>query len=93
MYCFLQNNDIDPIWNDHFKLEVEDLASQKLTIKVFDDEGLQEPQLIGTAHLELNGLVPERLDDMWLPLYKESKKETLPRSKRGEVCPCFLEGC
>lgn len=80
------NNDSDPIWNEHFKLEVEDLDSQKFTIKVFDDEGVQAAQLIGTAELELKNLKPETLEDLWLPLTKESKKYKEKTAEyRGEV--------
>lgn len=79
------SNDTDPIWNEHFKFEVEDLATQKLTIKVFDDEGLQAAQLIGLTQVELNTLKPEALEDLWLPLVKESKKEHTSTVPRGEV--------
>eukprot|EP00250_Pteridium_aquilinum_P031615 c4393_g1_i1 orf=482-2194(+) len=79
------SNDIDPIWNEHFKLEVEDLATQKLTIQVFDDEGLQAAQLIGTAEVELSTLKPEAFEDIWVPLYKGSKKNRSLSVPRGEV--------
>lgn len=79
------NNDIDPIWNEHFKLEVEDLATQKLTVEVYDDEGLQPSQLIGSAHIDLKNLTPEAFEDIWLPLYKESKKDQSATVSRGEV--------
>lgn len=79
------NNDIDPIWNEHFKFEVEDQATQKLTIQVFDDEGVQAAQLIGTAQVELNALKPEAFEDVWLPLFKESKKDGALAAPRGEV--------
>ncbi|KAH6558148.1 hypothetical protein KP509_1Z077000 [Ceratopteris richardii] len=78
------NNDTDPIWNEHFKFEVEDLASQRLIIEVYDDEGLQLPQLIGSTSRELKDLKPEAYEDLWIPIYKESKK-TQARTVRGEV--------
>ncbi|KAI5080729.1 hypothetical protein GOP47_0003912 [Adiantum capillus-veneris] len=79
------NNDIDPIWNEHFKLEVEDLATQKLTIEVLDDEGLQAAQLIGSAQIDLKNLEPEAFEDIWAPLYKASKKHQSLATTRGEV--------
>lgn len=88
-----QNNDIDPIWNEHFKFEVEDQATQKLTIQVFDDEGVQAAQLIGTAQVELNALKPEAFEDVWLPLFKESKKDGALAAPRGEVCLYLLLHC
>lgn len=79
------SNDCDPIWNEHFKLEVEDQSTQRLTIQVFDDEGIQASQLIGSAYVELSGLKPEEFEDVWLPLFKEPKKNGALAAPRGEV--------
>ncbi|MCO5554692.1 hypothetical protein L7F22_008225 [Adiantum nelumboides] len=68
------SNDVDPIWNEHFKLEVEDLATQKLTVEVLDDEGLQPSQLIGSAQIDLKNLKAEALEDIWVPCLSQEER-------------------
>ncbi|KAM1155131.1 hypothetical protein EV1_025832 [Malus domestica] len=40
------NNDLNPIWNEHFEFIVEDESTQHLVVKVYDDEGFQASELI-----------------------------------------------
>eukprot|EP01018_Ginkgo_biloba_P035165 Gb_35153 [translate_table: standard] len=65
------NNQLNPIWNEHFEFEVEDISTQHLVIKVFDNEGIQKAELMGCAQVKLKDLEPEKLNDLWLPLGKD----------------------
>ena len=46
---YLQNNQLNPVWNEHFEFIVEDPLTQHLTVRVFDDEGVQASELLGCA--------------------------------------------
>ncbi|KAI5062393.1 hypothetical protein GOP47_0022932 [Adiantum capillus-veneris] len=85
------NNDLRPIWNETFKFEVEDLPTQSLFIKVLDDDGVQEAELLGCARFELKNLKPGQLKDLWIPLSRDF--QFCPKSSnkyRGEI---HLELC
>ncbi|XP_057959607.1 synaptotagmin-5-like [Malania oleifera] len=90
------NNDLNPIWNEHFEFIVEDASTQHLTIRVFDDEGVQASELIGCAQVPLKNLEPGKVKDVWLKLVKdlEVQRDT---KYRGQVhlellyCPFGME--
>lgn len=62
---------MNPIWNEHFEFVVEDVSTQHLTVRVFDDEGVGSSQLIGAAQVPLNELEPGKVKDIWLKLVKD----------------------
>ncbi|KAI4337298.1 hypothetical protein L6164_015731 [Bauhinia variegata] len=90
------NNQLNPVWNEHFEFVVEDISTQHLTIRVFDDEGIQAAELIGCAQVRLMDLEPGKVKDVWLKLVKdlEIRREN---KNRGEVhvellyCPYGVE--
>ncbi|KAK6249220.1 hypothetical protein QUC31_020785 [Theobroma cacao] len=65
------NNQLNPVWNEHFEFIVEDASTQHLTIKVYDDEGVQAAELIGCAQVALKDLEPGKVKDIWLKLVKD----------------------
>ncbi|GMG98985.1 hypothetical protein Nepgr_000825 [Nepenthes gracilis] len=90
------NNDLNPIWNGNFEFVVEDPATQHLTVRIFDDEGLQPSELIGCAQVPLKDLEPGKVKILWLKLVKdlEIQRDT---KYRGQVnlellyCPFGME--
>ncbi|KAA8521589.1 hypothetical protein F0562_012262 [Nyssa sinensis] len=78
------NNQLNPIWNEHFEFIVEDESTQHLTIRVFDDEGVQASELIGCAQVPLKDLVPGKVKDMWLKLVKDLEIQR-DNKYRGQV--------
>ncbi|KAL9275665.1 Synaptotagmin-5-like protein [Drosera capensis] len=78
------NNDLNPIWNEHFEFIVEDKSTQNLVVKIYDDEGLQASELIGCAQVHLKDLEPGKVKDVWLKLVKdlEIQRDT---KNRGQV--------
>ncbi|XP_019173748.1 PREDICTED: synaptotagmin-4-like [Ipomoea nil] len=78
------NNSLNPIWNEHFEFEVEDISTQHLTVKVYDDEGVQASELIGCAQFPLQELQPGKVKVVWLKLLKdlEIQRDT---KNRGQV--------
>ncbi|KGN60714.1 synaptotagmin-5 [Cucumis sativus] len=90
------NNDLNPVWNEHFEFVVEDESTQHLVVKVYDDEGLQASELIGCAQIQLSELQPGKVKDVWLKLVKDL--EVIRDNKnRGQVhlellyCPFGME--
>jgi Ca2+-dependent lipid-binding protein len=78
------NNDLNPIWNEHFEFVVEDASTQHLVVRIYDDEGVQASELIGCAQIRLCELEPGKVKDVWLKLVKdlEIQRDT---KNRGEV--------
>ncbi|KAL6839141.1 hypothetical protein ACP4OV_031032 [Aristida adscensionis] len=81
------NNDLNPIWNEHYEFVVEDLSTQHLTVKVYDDEGLQPSEIIGCARVNLADLQPGKVKDLWLDLVKdlEIQRDNKPRGQGNLV--------
>nr|KYP57319.1 Extended synaptotagmin-3 [Cajanus cajan] len=90
------NNDLNPIWNEHFEFIVEDVSTQHLIVKVYDSEGLQSSELIGCAQLGLSKLQPGKVKDVWLKLVKDLEIQK-DNKNRGQVhlellyCPFGME--
>ncbi|XP_023636936.1 synaptotagmin-4 [Capsella rubella] len=78
------SNSLNPIWNEHFEFIVEDVSTQHLTVRVFDDEGVGSSQLIGAAQVPLNELVPGKVKDIWLKLVKDLVIQK-DKKNRGQV--------
>ncbi|GMH30684.1 hypothetical protein Nepgr_032527 [Nepenthes gracilis] len=78
------NNNLNPIWNEHFEFIVEDKSTQYLMVKIFDDEGLQAAELIGCAQFQLNDLEPGKIKDVWLKLVKDLDVQR-DNKNRGQV--------
>lgn len=83
-FNFLQNNDLNPIWNEHFEFIVEDINTQNLTVKIYDDDGVQASELIGCAQVRLKDLQPGKVKDIWLKLVKDLEVQR-DKKDRGEV--------
>ncbi|XP_073106873.1 synaptotagmin-5-like isoform X2 [Elaeis guineensis] len=90
------NNNLNPIWNEHFEFIVEDAATQHLVVKVYDEDGVQASQLIGCAQVMLKDLHPGKVRDVWLKLVKDLEVQR-DRKDRGQVhlellyCPFGME--
>ncbi|GFP83317.1 synaptotagmin-5 [Phtheirospermum japonicum] len=90
------NNETSPIWNEHFEFVVEDVSTQHLTIRVYDDEGLQSSELIGCAQVPLGELQAGKVKDVWLKLVKDLQIQK-DLKNRGQVhlellyCPLDAE--
>ncbi|XP_062195150.1 synaptotagmin-5-like isoform X1 [Phragmites australis] len=78
------NNDLNPIWNEHYEFVVEDISTQHLTVKIYDDEGLQPSEIIGSARVDLADLQPGKVKDLWLDLVKDLEIQR-DKKPRGQV--------
>ncbi|OAY77231.1 Synaptotagmin-5, partial [Ananas comosus] len=78
------NNDLNPIWNEHFEFIVEDINTQNLTVKIYDDDGVQASELIGCAQVRLKDLQPGKVKDIWLKLVKDLEVQR-DKKDRGEI--------
>ncbi|XP_056162488.1 synaptotagmin-5 isoform X1 [Syzygium oleosum] len=90
------NNELNPVWNEHFEFIIEDASTQHLVVKIYDDEGFQAAELIGCAQVKLNDLEPGKVKDVWLKLVKDLEIQR-DNKYRGEVhlellyCPNGME--
>ncbi|CAK7345346.1 unnamed protein product [Dovyalis caffra] len=90
------NNDLNPIWNEHFEFVVEDASTQHVVVKVYDDEGLQAAELLGCAQVNISELEPGKVKDVWLNLVKDLEVQR-DNKNRGQVhlellyCPFGVE--
>ncbi|KAL3838580.1 hypothetical protein ACJIZ3_023171 [Penstemon smallii] len=90
------NNQLNPIWNEHFEFVVEDVLTQQLTVRVYDDEGIQASELIGCGRVPLTELQPGKVKDVWLKLVKDLEIQR-DQKNRGQVhlellyCPYSTE--
>ncbi|MBA0597428.1 hypothetical protein Gorai_007233, partial [Gossypium raimondii] len=95
-YAVLYNNELNPIWNEHYEFVIEDATTQHLVVRIYDDEGVQASELIGCAEVLLRDLEPGKVKDVWLNLVKdlEIQRDT---KYRGQVhlellyCPFGME--
>lgn len=78
------NNQLNPIWNENFEFVVEDPSTQNLTVRVFDDEGLQPAELIGCAQVFLKELEPGKVKVVWVKLVKDLEIQRDAKN-RGQV--------
>ncbi|KAK7292025.1 hypothetical protein RIF29_07650 [Crotalaria pallida] len=78
------NNDLNPIWNEHFEFIVEDVSTQHLVVKVYDSEGLGSSDLIGCAQIRLSELQPGKVKEVWLKLVKDLEIQR-DNKNRGKV--------
>ncbi|KAK3007421.1 hypothetical protein RJ639_015194 [Escallonia herrerae] len=78
------NNQLSPVWNEHFEFIVEDTSTQHLVVKVYDDEGFQSSELIGCAQIGLRELEPGKVKDVWLKLVKDLELQR-DNKNRGQV--------
>ncbi|KAK7351373.1 hypothetical protein VNO77_10774 [Canavalia gladiata] len=78
------NNQLNPVWNENFEFIIEDASTQHLTIRIFDDEGVQASELIGCAQVSLKDLEPGKVKDVWLKLVKDLEVQR-DNKYRGEV--------
>lgn len=79
------DNQLNPVWNEHFEFDVEDIATQHLTVKIFDKEVVQEDELLGYAQVQLKDLEPGKLKDVSLPLVKDLENGKPDTKNRGQV--------
>ncbi|XP_030548762.1 synaptotagmin-5 isoform X2 [Rhodamnia argentea] len=90
------NNELNPVWNEHFEFIIEDASTQHLVVKIYDDEGFQASEFIGCAQVQLKDLEPGRVKDVWLKLVKDLEVQR-DNKYRGEVhlellyCPNGME--
>ncbi|CAI7784937.1 unnamed protein product [Closterium sp. NIES-54] len=75
-------NSVNPLWNHSFEFTVEDAETQRLVIKVWDDQELTASLPVGQAAIVLADLPPLKLVDRWVPVVKDvddPKADTRPR--------------
>lgn len=79
------DNELNPVWNEHFEFEVEDIATQNLTVKIYDKETVEEDEILGCAQVQLKELEPGKLKDIHLPLVKDLANRKPDTKNRGQV--------
>ncbi|KAK6151702.1 hypothetical protein DH2020_014337 [Rehmannia glutinosa] len=86
------NNQLNPVWNEHFEFVIEDASTQHLVVKIFDDEGLQSAELIGCAQIQLTELQPGKVKDVWLKLVKDLDIQRDNKNRGQDFLPVVFAG-
>ncbi|KAL2631426.1 hypothetical protein R1flu_016112 [Riccia fluitans] len=78
-----KNNKKQATWNEGFVVEVEDPETQKLTVRLMDEESIEKAQYIGSAEYRLAEMKPGVPVDIWLDMVEnpQSKLSSAPRGK------------
>ncbi|MBA0795923.1 hypothetical protein Gohar_006745 [Gossypium harknessii] len=83
------NNDLNPIWNEHYEFIIEDATTQHLVVRIYDDEGVQASEFIGCAQVLLSELEPGKVKDVWLNLVKDLEIQR-DSKYRGQVSALII---
>lgn len=92
LYFIFQNNQLNPVWNEHFEFVVEDPSTQHLVVKIYDDEGVQASELIGCVQVPLKDLEAGKVKDVWLKLVKDLEIQR-DNKYRGQVRILITRQC
>jgi Ca2+-dependent lipid-binding protein len=79
-----KNNTLKPVWNEKFKLEVEDPEYQKLTLRLMDDESVEKSEYIGTAQLSIKEFQPHHETELWCDVLEDPESHA-PDQIRGSL--------
>jgi hypothetical protein len=79
-----KKNTLKPVWHETFKIEVEDAESQKLTLRLMDDESVEKSEYIGTASLAIKEFTPHTRIERWCDLLEDPESHA-PDQIRGSL--------
>lgn len=72
---------------------MEDVSTQNLTVRIYDDEGIQAAELIGCARLPLKEVEAGKVKDVWLKLVKDLEVQRDQKNRgqvSSELATCWL---
>lgn len=79
-----KKNTLHPVWNEGFIIEVDDQDSQYLTIRMMDEETIDNAECIGESKFPLKELKPHEPKELWMDLVY-NPKTSAPQKSRGKV--------
>lgn len=80
-----KKNSLNPVWNEGFKIEVDDPENQQLTVQLMDEESVSKAEYIGRAIVPFNDLVPHKPKEMWLDMMESSNLQSKKPRARLQV--------
>lgn len=83
--CTTKKNTLHPVWNEGFRIEVDDPWSQRLTLQLMDEESLSRAEFIGRAIIPLNDLQPREPKEMWLEMVENSNLQCKKPRARVQI--------
>ncbi|TYJ99547.1 synaptotagmin-1-like [Cucumis melo var. makuwa] len=82
----VKHNNLNPEWNEEFKLIVRDPQSQALELHVYDWEKIGKHDKMGINVVPLKDLPPDEVKVLTLPLLKKTDSDGVENEKdRGQV--------
>lgn len=82
----IKMNNLNPEWNEEFKLTVKDPQSQVLQIHVYDWEKVGRPDKLGMQLIPLKLLVPHERKEFAMNLLKNiNPNDTRDKKQRGKI--------
>ncbi|CAM6044581.1 unnamed protein product [Sphagnum compactum] len=79
-----KKNALNPVWNENLKVEVEDPETQKLTLRLMDEDTLEKAEYVGSCEVSLAQFKPNEPKDMWLDVLKDPKVD-VEGNERGQL--------
>eukprot|EP00850_Spirogloea_muscicola_P015373 SM000117S25493 [mRNA] locus=s117:142483:143873:- [translate_table: standard] len=79
------NNSLHPTWDETFELNVEDHETQRLVLRVFDEDLLGGDALLGAAAVQVAKLAPEQPQELTMPLLRELDNDRLEHKDLGTI--------
>ncbi|XP_024367897.1 synaptotagmin-5 isoform X2 [Physcomitrium patens] len=79
-----KSNTLRPVWNEDFKIEVEDPESQALTLRLMDDESVQKSEYIGTVQLAIKEFEPHVKKELWCDVLEDPESHATDQI-RGSI--------
>ncbi|KAI5058184.1 hypothetical protein GOP47_0026354 [Adiantum capillus-veneris] len=77
-----KKNTLNPVWNEGFRIEVDDPQYQILTVQLMDEESVTKAEFIGRATVPLNDLVPHEPKETCLDMMESADLQcTKPRAR------------
>ncbi|KAG0592511.1 hypothetical protein KC19_1G258300 [Ceratodon purpureus] len=92
---FFQRHEKNPIWNELFELEFDDVEEGKVVIVLYNEAAPPEFQVLGYCQFYLQALEEGRVTERWLKVYKDAEcMGSLQESKyRGKINVELVHRC
>jgi len=79
-----KKNTLKPVWNETFTIEVEDPETQKLTLRLMDDESVEKSEYIGSAGLSIKEFQPGVKTELWCDILEDPESHATDQI-RGQL--------
>lgn len=77
-----RKNSLNPVWNEGFRIEVDDPQYQSLTVQLMDEESASSADYIGRAVIPMSDFEPLKPRELWLDMVESTNlRSNKPRAR------------